>query len=166
MFTDHDIFWMQYALTLAKKAAQQGDVPVGAVLVLHEQVIGEGYNAATTQHDPTAHAEILALRAGAEKVGNYRLLNTTLYTTLEPCMMCAGALVHARIQKLIYGAADLKAGVIMSRMQLLEQSFLNHQIQYQGGLLATVCGTLLTQFFQAKRLKHSKSLLFENGSDY
>lgn len=147
----NDTIWMQRAITLAEQAAQKGEVPVGAVLVLDGQVIGEGYNCPISQNDPTAHAEIIAMRAGAEKIGNYRLLNTTLYVTLEPCMMCAGAMVHARIGRLVYAASDPRAGAIVSRTQTLDESFLNHRVEHSGGLMAEQCGKLLSSFFQARR---------------
>lgn len=151
MFTDRDQYWMQYALNLAAQAGQANEVPVGAVLVLDDQVIGEGCNASISQCDPTAHAEIMALRAGATKLGNYRLLNTTLYVTLEPCMMCAGAMVHARIGRLVFGAADYKTGVVTSQEQVLVRPFLNHQVTYQGGLMALECGDILSKFFKSRR---------------
>lgn len=142
---------MQHALRLAKCAEQVGEVPVGAVLVLDNDMIGEGYNRPISSSDPAAHAEIIALRAGAEKIRNYRLLNTTLYVTLEPCLMCAGAMVHARIQRLVYGAADPKTGMVASRAQVLDLPLLNHQIKHQGGLLAEDCGDILRCFFKARR---------------
>ena len=144
--------WMQRAYELAQLAAQQDEVPVGAVLVLNNQIIGEGYNRPISTCDPTAHAEIIALRAGAEKIGNYRLINTQLYVTLEPCLMCAGAMVHARVGRLIYGAADPKAGAIISMSQVLDLPFLNHKVTHTGGLLGEQCGELLREFFLAKRL--------------
>lgn len=151
MFTNHDEYWMQRALELAGRAAQEGEVPVGAVLVLNDESIAEAYNAPISKHDPCAHAEILALRQGAEKIGNYRILNATLYVTLEPCIMCAGAMVHARIKKLVYGATDLKAGAIVSKAQIFAENFLNHKVEYAGGLLAQPCGEILSRFFQARR---------------
>lgn len=151
MFSDHDTVWMQRAIQLAESAASCGEVPVGAVLVLDNQIIGEGFNCPISHCDPTAHAEIIALRKGAEKIDNYRLLNATLYVTLEPCIMCAGAMVHARIKHLIYGANDPKAGAIVSMAQVLDKPFLNHRIAYSGGLLAEQCGLMLSQFFQARR---------------
>ena len=151
LFSERDTFWMQQALLLAAHAAQQNEVPVGAVLVLDDQVIGEGYNCPISKHDPTAHAEIIALRQGAEKVGNYRLVNSTLYVTLEPCLMCAGAMVHARIKRLVYGATDLKAGAIVSMARALDKSFLNHRVDHAGGLLARPCGEILSRFFQERR---------------
>lgn len=151
MFTARDEYWMRHALQLAEKAAHAGEVPVGAVLVLADEVIGEGYNRPITQHDSTAHAEIVAMRHAAEKIKNYRLIDTTLYVTLEPCMMCAGAMVHARIKRLVYGAHDPKTGVITSQTRLLDQTFLNHRIDYTGGLLDKECGAILAEFFRAKR---------------
>lgn len=150
MRTQDEIF-MRRALELAREGAAAGEVPVGAVLVLDNQIIGEGFNAPISGHDPSAHAEIQALRKGAATIGNYRLLNSTLYVTLEPCMMCAGAMVHARIQRLVYAATDPKAGVIKSKMQLLEQPFLNHRVSYEGGVLERECGSLLTDFFRSRR---------------
>lgn len=151
MFSERDLFWMRRSIELARRASQQNEVPVGAQLVLNDQVIGEGWNCSISRNDPTAHAEIVALRTGAEKVSNYRLVNTTLYVTLEPCTMCAGAIVHARIKRLVFGAYDSKAGAIISAAHLLDQSFLNHQIEHTGGLLADECGCLLSNFFLAKR---------------
>lgn len=151
MFTERDHYWMQRAIELADKAAQVGEVPIGALLVLNDEVVGEGYNRPIRHNDPTAHAEIIALRDAASRIGNYRLLDTTLYVTLEPCMMCAGAMVHARIKKLIFGATDPKAGAVISKASLLEQTFLNHRVEYAGGLLSDACGHLLSQFFKARR---------------
>jgi tRNA(adenine34) deaminase len=151
MLTDRDQHWMQYALNLAAKAAQMNEVPVGAVLIKDDTIIGEGCNASITECDPTAHAEIMALRAGATHVGNYRLLDTTLYVTLEPCLMCAGALVHARIARLVYGAPDYKAGVVMTREQILAKPYLNHRIEHHGGLMALECGNILSDFFKSRR---------------
>ena len=151
MSRDQDIYYMQKAVQLATQAAFLKEVPVGAVLVLEDRVIGEGHNASISLCDPTAHAEMMALRHAAKAVGNYRLLNTTLYVTLEPCMMCAGALVHARISRLVYAAQDPKAGVVITKATLLHQPFLNHEIKCEGGILAEQCGTLLSQFFANKR---------------
>lgn len=151
MFTEHDHYWMQRAYELAHEACRLNEVPVGAVLVLENQLIGVGHNQPISNEDPTAHAEIVAIRQGAAKLSNYRLLNTTLYVTLEPCMMCAGAMVHARIGKLIYGASDPKAGAIESKIAALDHVFLNHRISYKGGLMQTECGHLLSDFFKDKR---------------
>lgn len=148
---EKDHYWMQKALALAKQAAEQNEVPVGAVLVLDDQCIGQGFNQPISYCDPTAHAEINALRAGAKSLGNYRLLNTTLYVTLEPCLMCAGALVHARIKRLVFGAKDPKAGAIVSTMRALDFLHLNHHVVYESDLLAAECGSVLKQFFQIRR---------------
>lgn len=150
-FTAMDQHWMQQALRLGEQAKDAGEVPVGAVLVLNNEIIGTGYNHSITHQDPTCHAEIMALRAGAKTLNNYRLLDTTLYVTLEPCLMCAGAMIHARIKRLVYGACDPKTGVVESRLTVLAEDFLNHHVQYQGGLMAETCGELLSTFFQSKR---------------
>lgn len=146
-----DIHWMQQAIRLAETAANENEVPVGAVLIHDNQVIGEGYNRPIKHCDPSAHAEILALRAGALHLNNYRLINTTLYVTLEPCIMCLGALVQARIKRLVFGAYDKKAGALVSAFSLGDTQQFNHRIQYEGGLLADACAAILSQFFKAKR---------------
>lgn len=151
MMSTSDEFFMRRAMELAKAGAEAGEVPVGAVLVLNNEIIGEGYNAPIAKHDPSAHAEIQALRAGAAKINNYRLLNSTLYVTLEPCMMCAGAMVHARINRLVYAASDPKAGVISTKLQLLDQPFLNHRVDYEGGVLGDECSAMLSGFFRSRR---------------
>ncbi|VAW47407.1 tRNA-specific adenosine-34 deaminase [hydrothermal vent metagenome] len=149
-----DVFWMQYAYALADKAAQQGEVPVGAVLVLDNQLIAEGWNRSIQAHDPTAHAEIMALKRGGEKIKNYRLVDATLYVTLEPCPMCAGALVHARIKRLVYGASDFKTGAVGSVFNLVEDTKLNHQIKVESGVLEQVCSQQISAFFKARRQAH------------
>lgn len=151
MPSTQDLFFMRRALSLAEKAAAAGEVPVGAVLVLEDRVIAEGYNAPIAQHDPSAHAEIQVLRAGAQVLQNYRLVDTTLYVTLEPCMMCAGAIVHARVGRLVYGARDTKAGAVESRLRLLDQEFLNHRVSYEGGVMEDECGGVLSDFFRDLR---------------
>lgn len=151
MFTDRDQYWMQYAIQLAKKAAANNEVPVGAVLISNDQIIGEGCNSPIMLHDPTAHAEIIALRQGASHLKNYRLLDTTMYVTLEPCLMCAGAMVHARIKRLVYGAKDAKTGVAESVMQAFNLPFLNHKVECAGNLLGAECGGIMSHFFQEKR---------------
>ncbi len=151
MSNPRDEFWMRHALTLAEKAAYAGEVPVGAVLVYQDQLIAEGYNQPISQCDPTAHAEVVALREGAAKLGNYRLPDCTLYVTLEPCVMCAGAIVHARIQRLVYGAKDPRTGIVSTQLNLLDQSFLNHRVLHEGGVLSEPCGAILSAFFKAKR---------------
>lgn len=146
-----DEYWMNHALMLAKKAEDKGEVPVGAVLVLDNQIIGEGWNHSIYQHNPTGHAEIMALQQGGQAISNYRLLNAVLYVTLEPCMMCAGAIVHSRIQRLVYGATDLKTGAAGSFIDLLHYPGLNHQVLLTSGVLAEACSTLISQFFQRRR---------------
>lgn len=150
-FSEQDHSWLVHALKLAEKAAAHNEVPVGAVLVYKNEVIGEGWNQSISQQDPTAHAEIIALRQGAKQLGNYRLLDTTLYVTLEPCTMCAGALIHARVKRLVYGANDQKFGVVRSIMNMLDQPQLNHKVCWQDGLLQDECVKLLQDFFKARR---------------
>ncbi|CAL1238845.1 tRNA adenosine(34) deaminase [Candidatus Methylocalor cossyra] len=142
---------MRQALALAERAAAMGEVPVGAVLVKDGEIVGEGWNCPIATHDPTAHAEIVALRAAGAKLGNYRLVDSSLYVTLEPCVMCMGAIVHARVKRLVYGAADPKRGAAGSALQLAEVEFLNHRVEVLGGILADVCGTRLKAFFQNRR---------------
>jgi tRNA(adenine34) deaminase len=151
MFSERDEFWMQQALALASRAEEQGEVPVGAVLVLNDEIIGTGFNSPITACDPTAHAEIMALREGAKNIKNYRILNSTLYATLEPCLMCAGALVHARIKRLVYGTRDPRAGAITSVFKVLDNASLNHRVEYADGLLQERCGAMLSEFFKKKR---------------
>ncbi len=142
---------MQKALLLAKRAEVTGEVPVGAVLTINNEVIGEGFNCPITTSDPTAHAEVRTLRDAARKTGNYRLPRATLYVTLEPCIMCVGAMLHARIERLVFGASDPKTGAIVSVFKILDEKRLNHQIIFQGGVLAPECGKILSDFFQNKR---------------
>jgi tRNA(adenine34) deaminase len=143
--------WMRRALALADRAANEGEVPVGAVVVRDGVLLGEGWNQTISAQDPTAHAEIVALRDAARVAGNYRLPGTTLYVTLEPCAMCAGALVHARVASLVFGANEPRAGVVTSAAQLLEAPWFNHQVTWQGGVLAGESTTRLQAFFQARR---------------
>ncbi|MGE0373399.1 MAG: tRNA adenosine(34) deaminase TadA [Gammaproteobacteria bacterium] len=142
---------MQHALALARRAAEAGEVPVGAVLVQDGAIIGEGWNHPISGQDPTAHAEIGALRAGAAALGNYRLVDTTLYVTLEPCIMCAGAIVHARVGRLVFGAADPKTGAAGSVFDVFASGKVNHLVRVEGGVLAGECGRLLTEFFRQRR---------------
>ncbi len=142
---------MAKAIELAKHAWQEGEIPVGAILVKDEQIIGQGWNRPISSHDPSAHAEMLAIRDAGQKIGNYRLLDTTLYVTLEPCSMCAGLLVHSRIQRVVYGASDLKTGACGSVMDLVRHPQLNHQLEVTGGVLAEPCGELLSDFFRWRR---------------
>jgi len=146
-----DQFWIQHAIALAQRAADEGEVPVGAVIVKDEQVIGEGWNRPIGSNDPTAHAEIMALRSAAAKLHNYRLLNTTLYVTLEPCSMCAGAIIHARVKRLVYAARDPKGGAAGSVFNILPGERLNHQVAVTAGVLAGECSDLLSAFFQLRR---------------
>lgn len=146
-----DEAYMRRALDLARHAEQAGEVPVGALVALNDEVIGEGWNQPIVSHDPTAHAEIVALRAAATRMKNYRLTDTTLYVTLEPCAMCAGAIVQARVARVVYGGADPKAGAAGSVFNLLASSALNHRAQVTGGVLAKECGEMLRKFFEARR---------------
>lgn len=144
-------YWMEHALSLAKKAEKEGEVPVGACLVRDNTLIGEGWNQSIRLHDPSAHAEIMALREGANNIQNYRLVNTTLYVTLEPCLMCAGAMLHARIERLVYAASDPKGGAVDTIFSVLNHEKLNHRVQTYSGLLQDKSSKMLKLFFQAKR---------------
>ncbi len=148
---EQDNQWMLHALTLAAKAGAQGEVPVGAVLVRDGEVLGEGWNQPITLNDPSAHAEMLALRAAGQAVGNYRLPNTTLYVTLEPCPMCVGAMIHARVERVVFGAFDPKTGAAGSAFDLLTDERHNHRITVQGGVLAESCAETLRDFFRTRR---------------
>jgi tRNA(adenine34) deaminase len=147
--TDED--WMWHALRLAQRAEQQGEVPVGAVLVRDERCIAEGWNQPIQMHDPSAHAEMQALRSAGLALQNYRLIDTTLYVTLEPCVMCMGAIAHARVKRLVFGAYDPKRGAVCHALQLSDAPFLNHKIDWLGGVLQANCAELLTDFFKARR---------------
>ena len=147
-----DEHWMGLALEEAARAAQAGEVPVGAAVVLDGRLLGSGHNAPIKDCDPTAHAEIVALRAAAREAGNYRLIGATLYATIEPCAMCCGAVLHARIARLVYGADDAKAGAVRSVHRLLDDERFNHQVAVTAGVRATECGARLSDFFRAKRL--------------
>jgi tRNA(adenine34) deaminase len=144
--------WMRRALELAGRAEAAGEVPVGAVLVQDGEVVGEGWNRPIGAHDPTAHAEIEALRDAARRLANYRLPGTTLYVTLEPCVMCAGAILHARVARVVFGARDPKGGAAGSVFDLLGTDRLNHRVEVASGVLADACGQRLQAFFQARRL--------------
>jgi tRNA(adenine34) deaminase len=148
-----DQTYMHAALAQARKAQAAGEVPVGAVVVQDGEIVGSGFNAPISRHDPTAHAEILALRDAAERLGNYRLPGCELYVTLEPCAMCVGAMLHARIARLIYGATDPKTGACGSVINLFGEAKLNHHASVTPGVLAEECGLLLREFFAAKRAK-------------
>jgi tRNA(adenine34) deaminase len=142
---------MRRAPALADRAAEEGEVPVGAIVVRDGTLLGEGWNQVISTQDPSGHAEIVALRDAAAVVGNHRLPGTTLYVTLEPCTMCAGALVHARVEQLVFGAKEPRAGVICSTCSLLEEPWFNHRVSWQGGVLAEESGARLQDFFQARR---------------
>lgn len=151
-FTEQDLQFMRLALEEARKAAARGEVPVGAVIVDKTgTVLALAGNRSIADHDPAGHAEMEAMRAAGQILGNYRLLNTTLYVTVEPCVMCAGAMVQARIGRLVFGAADPKAGAVVSRYRIGRDGNLNHKLEAEGGLLAAECGELLTVFFKQKR---------------
>lgn len=151
MNENDDIQWMTQALLLAERAAALNEVPVGAVVVLDDQLIGEGWNQPISGHDPTAHAEIMALRDAAAKTENYRLAGATLYVTIEPCTMCAGAIVHARIKRVVFGAVEPKAGAVVSNNQLFDQSWLNHWPEFTAGVMAEPCSDAISQFFRRRR---------------
>jgi tRNA(adenine34) deaminase len=143
--------WMQYAVNLAGKGEALGEVPVGAVIVCDNTVLGEGFNQPISSHDPTAHAEVVALREAAAKIKNYRLVGATLYVTLEPCTMCVGALIHARITRLVFGTTEPKAGAVVSKSTLLDNDYFNHRIEHSGGVLAAQCQHQLSAFFAQRR---------------
>ena len=145
--------YMQLALELAVQAAAVGEVPVGALVVKDGEIIGRGYNAPISSHDPSAHAEIRAMRDAAQNIGNYRLVGCTLYVTLEPCAMCTGAILHARIARLVYGANDPKTGACGSVVNLMEETRLNHHTEVESGVMAVECGGVLSAFFAARRGK-------------
>jgi tRNA(adenine34) deaminase len=146
-----DETFMRAALELAAEAHRHGEVPVGAVVVLDGTVIGSGFNQPISAHDPTAHAEIVAMRAAAQHLGNYRLTGADLYVTIEPCQMCVGAMVHARIARVIYGATEPKAGAIESAMRAHEHPAMNHRLQAVGGRLEDECRAMIQQFFEQRR---------------
>ncbi len=149
--TEQDEAWMRYAIRLAQRAEDQGEVPVGAVIVHNNSCIAEGWNTPIIDSDPTAHAEMTALRNAGKALNNYRLNDCTLYVTLEPCVMCMGAISHARIARVVFGATDPKRGAICSALELTEAPFLNHKVTWQAGVLSETCSALLRDFFKAKR---------------
>jgi len=151
MGSELDASMMLEALRLAAQAAREGEVPVGAVVVKNGRIVGRGFNAPISSYDPTAHAEVRALREAARRLANYRLSGCTLYVTLEPCAMCAGAIMHARIERLVYGASDPKTGACGSVTDLFSQKNLNHHTTVAGGVLAAEAGRLLSDFFLARR---------------
>ena len=142
---------MREALVQAKKALKKGEVPIGAVVALGDKIIGRGHNQPITKKDPTAHAEIIALKEASNRLDNYRLNEAIIYTTLEPCLMCAGALVHARIKKIIFAAQDVKSGVVVNNGGLIQSEFLNHKVSFEGGILEKQASKLLKDFFLEKR---------------
>ncbi|MGR9087785.1 MAG: tRNA adenosine(34) deaminase TadA [Gammaproteobacteria bacterium] len=148
---DSDQAWMRHAIRLAERAEQGGEVPVGAVVVKDNRCIAEGWNSSITNHDPSAHAEIMALRNAGRVISNYRLVDATLYVTLEPCVMCMGAISHARIRRLVFGAFDPRRGAVCHALSLSDASFLNHRVFWEGGVLEMECSMLLKSFFQARR---------------
>ena len=156
-----DVNWMRHALKLAKRAYDLDEVPVGAVLVKNNQAIGEGYNQPIASKDPTAHAEILAIRSASSQVGNYRLPGTTLYVTLEPCAMCVGAIVHSRIQRLVFGASEPKAGAVKTN-GLIDMEYLNHRVVWDSGVLQEECGVLVQEFFLSKRTAKREKISHES----
>ncbi len=148
-----DEHWMQLALSLARKAEQSGEVPVGAVVVFEDSVIGEGWNQVISLSDPSAHAEVMAIRAASQYLNNYRLPECELFVTIEPCTMCFGTMVHSRIKRVVYGAREPRAGMLDSNTLLSSSEFYNHQIHWQGGVLEGACGSLISEFFRNKRTK-------------
>ena len=146
-----DEHWMRHAIALAEKAAAAGEVPVGAVIVKDDELIAEGFNRPITDRDPSAHAEMVAIRAAGELLGNYRLPGTSLYVTLEPCVMCAGAIIHARVERLIFGADDPKAGAVHSVYDVISNPRLNHCLEWTGGVLGEECSHNLRAFFKQRR---------------
>lgn len=157
-----DDYWMRHAMTLAHKAESIGEIPVGAVLIQDDKVIAEGWNQSISTNDPSAHAEMIAIRAAAKLLDNYRLPNTTLYVTLEPCPMCAGLLVHSRIDRLVFGAYDNKSGAAGTMMNLCQHPELNHSLTVVGGVLASECGEMLSVFFRQRRKQKKQQKQSEN----
>ena len=151
VWSSADAEFMRRAIELARMAEAAGEVPVGAVVVKDGVIVGEGWNRPIGTHDPSAHAEMIAMRAAAAALKNYRLLDTTLYVTLEPCSMCAGAMVHARVKRLVYAATDPRAGAAGSVFNIVQHSALNHRLEMQAGLMAQDCVSLLRQFFASRR---------------
>jgi len=147
----NDQFWMARALDLARQAEQQGEVPVGAVIVRDDELLGEGWNQPISSHDPTAHAEIQAIRNASNNIGNYRLTDTTLYVTLEPCIMCAGAIIHSRIKRVVYATKEPKTGAVGSCFDIFNTQQLNHFVHCEHGVLAEESSELLSEFFRSRR---------------
>jgi len=148
---ERDAFWMRLALDQARLAESQGEVPVGAVLVIGEALVAAAYNATISGCDPSAHAEIAVLRKAAGQLHNYRLPTSTLYVTIEPCTMCMGAIIHSRVQRVVFGAREPRAGAVVSQLKLAEQDFYNHRVEVTEGVLADECGALVSSFFRSRR---------------
>lgn len=165
MTEDKDAYWMAQALELADIAASHCEIPVGAIVVCDGKVVGKGFNRSISSHDATAHAEMMALREAGKTLGNYRLVDCTLYVTLEPCPMCAGALVHSRVKRLVYGADDKRTGCAGSLMDLLNHSGLNHQVEVSAGVLGEQCSRALSAFFRARRAQKKAYKNALNDSD-
>ncbi|HHQ4682361.1 MULTISPECIES: tRNA adenosine(34) deaminase TadA [Aeromonas] len=164
--TEQDEQWMRHAMALAARAEGIGEIPVGAVLVLDGQVVGEGWNRSISEHDACAHAEVMAIRAAGKQLANYRLLDTTLYVTLEPCCMCAGALIHSRVKRVVYGARDLKTGAAGSVFEILQDPRHNHRVELTGGVLADACSAQLSAFFKRRRAeKKAAKLALQQSND-
>lgn len=152
-----DEMYMRRALELAQKAADEDEVPVGAVVVVNDEIVGEGYNQVITLSDPSAHAEAQAIRAAGKSIDNYRLVDSTLYVTLEPCAMCAGLITHARVKRLVFGAPDPRTGATGTAIEVLNHVSMNHRVEITAGVLAEPCGDILRQFFRARRKKASSN---------
>jgi len=152
----NDEYWMRQAITLAEAAAIHNEVPVGAIVVKDGELVGRGFNQPIMLNDPSAHAEMQALRDAASNITNYRLIDCTMYVTLEPCIMCAGAIVHSRIKRLVFGATEPKAGAIVSQVRQLDAAYLNHKTMYEGGVCADECGQIIRRFFSRRRKEKSK----------
>ena len=151
-----DEFYMAKALQLAQQAGAAGEVPVGALVVRNGEIIGEGYNQPISACDPTAHAEVVAMRNAASKINNYRLSDCDLYVTIEPCTMCVGAMVHGRIRRIVFGALEPRAGALQSQLQLMDQDHYNHRVEVRGRVLAQQCGDLISGFFRHRRKNKSQ----------
>ena len=156
MFSQRDEYFMRQALVMAQESVSADEVPVGAVLVLNDEIIASAHNQNISLNDPSAHAEVIALRSAGEVLGNYRIPEAELFVTIEPCLMCAGAMIHARIKRLVFGASETKAGVAHSHLQAFSQSFVNHRCAVQGGLLEEECGKLMSDFFKKRRAQKSQ----------
>ncbi|MCP5277123.1 MAG: tRNA adenosine(34) deaminase TadA [Thiobacillus sp.] len=154
----NDDEFMAQAIELAREAWRAGEVPVGAVVVLNGKIVGRGFNQPITRHDPSAHAEIMAMRDAGRHIANYRLPECTLYVTLEPCAMCAGAIMHARIKRIVFGAADPKTGAAGSVVDLFGETRLNHHTEIEGGVMAEACSRLISEFFRERRIKPRQEL--------